>query len=239
MNKNIGDCLLCGLVGELTFEHVPPRAAFNNKRIKVQNHIHLTENTNPLFGKYSKAPRGFGGFTLCKSCNNTTGDWYAKDYTVFAHQAMKNIKSLSPRYWVDGKYNIKPLNVLKQVLTMFMSADKSKHLQSQTDLVHFILNRESQNLPTRFKIYMYSTLSPFYRMQGWCIVSEMSSETISKWAEINFKPFGFLFTEDSNAAHPDQLDISNFKNYKYDEYADILLRLPYLNVNSPEIGTYF
>ena len=233
----IGTCLLCGLEKELTFEHVPPRAAFNSNMIKIQNYIHLTENYNPLFGKFSKAPKGFGGYTLCKSCNNCTGEWYAKDYVDFAHQGMVNIKKLTSQYWSDGRYDIKPLNVLKQVLTMFISANKSLHIHSQTDLRNFILNRKSQDLPPNIKIYMYSTLSPYYRLLGWHMVKELGSTYW--WAEINFKPFGFLFTYNSLPAHPDQLDISDFKNYKYDEYADILLRLPNLNVNSYEIGTYF
>ena len=37
----IGTCRLCGARGELTFEHVPPKAAFNDRGVLLANLHHL------------------------------------------------------------------------------------------------------------------------------------------------------------------------------------------------------
>lgn len=237
-NTTIGICQLCSKHGELTFEHVPPRAAFNDKLIYIQNHEHLIEKSSYLYGKKNKSHRGFGGFTLCKTCNNNTGKWYAKDFVSFAHQGMKSLKSLpSPPYWVEGDYKIKPLNVLKQILTMFMSADKGGHLASQKDLVNYLLTTRSNHIPSRYKIFMYTTLSSHKRMLG--ISSSYDPELgIQVWAEINFQPFGYLLAENSDKAHRDMVDITKFSIYQYDEEINLRLRLPYLRVENPFIGLY-
>lgn len=234
-----GKCLLCGKLRDLTYEHIPPKSAFNQKGIKVQLSEHLLDIESPLFGKHKKAPKGFGGYTLCSSCNNSTGEWYAKDFSDFAQQGMKIIKEAKPQYWIEGNYKVKPLNVLKQMLTMFMSADKGGYLQSQRDLVDFILNKKSQDLPDRFNVYLYSNISPYYRMLGWCFVQDFKISTVTnRWSEINFKPFGYFLTENSPSAHIDQVNISHFKGFAYDEEAEIVLKLPYLRVSSPNIGIY-
>jgi hypothetical protein len=155
-----GTCAICGEHRKLSFEHVPPQSAFNNKPIFIQTYDHLLNKNSFLFGKKSKAIRGFGRYTLCESCNNNTGDWYARDFKDFAHQGMTIIENLEkPQQVVHGTYNIKPLNVLKQILAMFMSADSSGHLRSNKDLVNFILQRETVGLPPKFKVYIYSTLN--------------------------------------------------------------------------------
>lgn len=240
---NIGPCHLCGVHTELTFEHSPPKAAFNKNPIFMQGHEQLFETASPLFGKSSKSQRGFGGFTLCKSCNNNTGDWYAQDYTNFAQQGMgvlqsvaANSKNPTAPKWVEATYRIKPLNVLKQALVMFTTADKAGVFREDMGLRNFILHRNSTALPKKYKIFMYHTLSKHSRQQGYAVVYD--SGNINHWAEVSFKPFGFLLTIDSPPAHPLQLDITHFKNFRYECFVNTRLRMPYLNPASPMIGTY-
>ena len=72
-----GKCALCGAVGDLTFEHVPPQKAFNNLRtISLSwDEAMLLGPEAPVKGKIKQG--GVGGYTLCSSCNNDTGAWYA------------------------------------------------------------------------------------------------------------------------------------------------------------------
>lgn len=233
-----GNCAICGKYKKLTFEHVPPQSAFNNKPIYMQHHEHLFDEGSYLYGKKKRSSKGFGGYTLCEPCNNNTGDWYARDFGDFVHQGMNIIKSIKePQYFIAGNYSIKPLNVLKQIVTMFMSADKMGHLRSQNDLVDFILNKECQILPERFKIYLYSTLSSFKRMIGYSLVYDPILG-VQNWSEINFQPFGYLLAEDSKPAHKDMIDISIFSQFKYNEHKEVVLVTSYLNVDSPVIGLY-
>jgi hypothetical protein len=237
--KNIeGNCALCGQLKKLSFEHVPPQSAFNDKPIFIQAYEHLLDQESNLYGKKMRSNRGFGGYTLCEDCNKSTGNWYARDFIDFAKQGMEAILSLEiPQYLIKGTYIIKPLNVLKQIITMFMSADKSGHLRSQKDLIDFVLNKEVIGLPKKYKIYLYYTLSSKKRMIGYTIIYDPKLE-IQKWCEINFQPFGYLLAEESSAAHEHMSDISDFGNFNYDQKLSIELTTVYLNVESPEIGTY-
>lgn len=233
-----GNCCLCGKFSDLSFEHVPPQSAFNKKPIFIQNHDNLLNQSSPHFGKRMKSNQGFGGYTLCESCNNNTGAWYARDYAEFAKQGMDTIIALKSRqYSIQGNFDIKPLNVLKQILTMFMSADKSGHLCSQKDLVDFLLNKEETNFPSRFKVFIYWTVSLKKRFLGCSIVYD-ENLGIQKWAEINFQPFGYLLTEDSKPAHENMCDISDFHKFKYNEQKTLSFESVYLNVDNPIIGTY-
>ncbi len=69
----MGTCHLCGSYGELSFEHLPPKKAFNNCSVKHYNYfMGITQ------GNYNNqiSQKGLGGYTLCKSCNGNTGSWY-------------------------------------------------------------------------------------------------------------------------------------------------------------------
>ena len=237
-SKIEGNCALCGELKKLSFEHVPPQSAFNDKPIFMQTHEHLADKDSNLYGKKKRSNKGFGGYTLCETCNNNTGNWYARDFADFAHQGMEIIKGYeTPQYAIKGVYNIKPLNVIKQVLTMFMSADKLGHLRDQKELVEFILNKDVIGLPEKYKVYLYSTLSSNKRMMGYSVVWDPELG-VQKWAEINFQPFGYLLAEESGPAHKDMCDISSFGIKKYDERVSVEITTAYLHVDSPWIGTY-
>jgi hypothetical protein len=237
-----GNCALCGEFGKLSFEHVPPQSAFNNKPIFVQGYTNLVEKESRYFGKRMKNNKGFGGYTLCKRCNNSTGQWYAKDFANFAQQGMSILKdhideSNQVSYVIQGSYKIKPLNVLKQILAMFMSADKSGVLISDKELVNFILNKESKGIPSRYKVFLYSNHDSKKRMLGYS-VTYAGVRGVQKWSEINFQPFGYLLADESGSAHKNMCDISGFGNYTYNEEVQIIITTPYLMVTSPWIGSY-
>ena len=88
--KNIGQCCICGKESELTFEHIPPRAAFNNFNMKLYDFWGYLLRNNT---KYHPFQRGAGKYSLCASCNNRTGEWYGAAYAEFASQGMKYFKS--------------------------------------------------------------------------------------------------------------------------------------------------
>ena len=236
--KTVEDnCALCGEYKVMSFEHVPPKAAFNNEPIFVQGQVHLTDQSNSLYGKKMRSNKGFGGYTLCEACNNQTGAWYARDFVNFAHQGMKIIQTTGPQKIIQGHYKIKPLNVIKQILVMFMSADKGGYLRSQKGLVEFLMNKESVKMPDKYGVYMYSTLSAKKRMLGYSIFCD-PKRGVQKWSEINFEPFGYFLTEDSQPAHYQMCDITSFSKVSYDEELSVQISTAYLNVESPFIGDY-
>ncbi len=72
----------------MTFEHYPPQCAFNDIPVFRQGFEQLTSLGGHQFGVKQKSHKGFGGHTLCKSCNNNIGGWYSKSYCSFVEQAM-------------------------------------------------------------------------------------------------------------------------------------------------------
>lgn len=113
------------------------------------------EESSKVFGKMMKSQRGFGRYCLCAQCNNSTGNWYVKDFCEFTGQGL-NVLEESNSPVVEGYYTIKPLNVIKQILLMFVCADTSGVLRNHKGVTDYLLNKENQNFPEKINIYLYS-----------------------------------------------------------------------------------
>ncbi len=238
MKKIVGRCRICGQNKELTFEHVPPKSAFNSSPIRIQEYEHLVNSGSPLYGKSKRSNKGFGQYTLCQSCNNSTGQWYAKDFAQFVKQGMDILTNSDKKSrWIFGTYDIKPLNVLKQIMVMFMVADKSDFLLSDRNLSEYILEKENTALPSRYKVFIYSNYSSRKRMFG-IMASMKIGAGIQTWSEISFEPFGYMLAVDSESAHPNMLDITGFSQYDYGHNLPISMRTYFLNTDKPIIGYY-
>ena len=89
--KLVGICCLCLEERRLSFEHVPPEGAFNDRPV-------ILADINRLIGqdlyKHLEAQRGrqeqrgAGRHSLCERCNNDTGAWYVRAYIDFVQAAM-------------------------------------------------------------------------------------------------------------------------------------------------------
>jgi len=97
-----GVCHLCGETSKLSLERVPPEAAFNDQRV-LESDIHKLIGSDDLIkdltyptGRYKQ--RGAGKHTLCGSCNNKTGDWYARSYVQFCSSMISVVPHDSARY---------------------------------------------------------------------------------------------------------------------------------------------
>lgn len=236
--QQTGMCYLCGKVDKLSFEHVPPQCAFNNKPILVQGHEELVEENSYMYGKKRRSQRGFGKQSLCVSCNNNSGNWYAKDFCKFTEQGWEILKANKMPQYVLGSYEIKPLNVLKQILLMFVATDSSGVIGNIPGVREYLLNRENTNFPEKVNIHIYSNASPTKRMLGYCVVGDMDTQVISKWAEINYHPFGYFFTYDSPPPNEYMVNITDFTKVPFNKEYKMQLTTAYLKVENMFIGTY-
>src|SRR4051812_20841859 len=89
---SFGPCCICGVVTKLSFEHVPPRAAYNDQRVFEADVRALIAGKwdgqgQPSDGKWVQ--RGAGRETLCEKCNSDTGSWYGTPYVSWAKQAVE------------------------------------------------------------------------------------------------------------------------------------------------------
>jgi len=148
--KKTGICHLCGGYGELTFEHIPPRSAFNKTPVHVTEGIDVIGENGDLDEiKGIIYQGGYGKNTLCEKCNNNTGSWYGPAYADWVWQGLGYLLEdvNDPILYVP--FRIFPLKVIKQILCMFFSTNGPRFgiVNGLLKLSHFRSFKLSHFLP--------------------------------------------------------------------------------------------
>jgi len=127
--------------------------------------------------------------------------------------------------FICAEYPIKPLNVLKQILMMFVALESSGHLIKQPKLQSFLMERENKEMPKNIRVFAYMTSEislrnalSFSNMDGY----------MRTFGEISFNPFGFHIAIDSPPINRPYCEISNFSEFDFNQSSNIILPLQYL-----------
>lgn len=229
-----GNCRICGELLPSTFEHVPPKAAFNNQPVVVfgiQNWLLRDQDGAMPGGAYQQ--RGSGGPTLCIGCNSLTGTWYCPELSAWAQTGRHILSQLPPsgEWDLDPEpkmarvlfKSVYPLRFLKQIITMLFSANDAEFGQLHQELVSFVLNKEEISLPGRYGFYLALFWGPMARKVGlgWRInarTGEMDFLT-----EVAHPPFAYVMSVDAKRDVLPLGKISNFAAFRYDQKCDIEL----------------
>lgn len=156
-----GTCHLCLTEGPLSFEHIPPRSAFNDQPVHVKEFDDLVvgnrivDNGKP--GR--KQQRGAGKFSLCAKCNNETGKLYGDAYKSWAIQGLRHCHHATTAPSLAFNFQIYPLRVIKQIACMLVSVNPPGSLKANFELRRFVIDRERRFLPEGLRIYAYHTRS--------------------------------------------------------------------------------
>lgn len=232
-----GNCHLCGEFKELSFEHIPPKAAFNDRPILIQKHEHLFDKKSYIYGKSIRSNNGSGAFCFCENCNKNTGTWYARDFSEFVAQAYNHFdkaERISNTNLIE--FNFKPLNVLKQIITMFLAIEHSGFLKNDKELVNFILEKDNNSLPDKYQIYLYNTISNHKRLYG--IQWNNFNGRMNTHSEITFNPFGYFLTVNSLPPIDTMTNITDFKKFQFNEQKKFIIPLFYLKTDNMNLGQY-
>ena len=256
MARRIGKCRLCGKEGALSFEHVPPKKAFNNEHvIAYSTESWLTKKTV----RRQHFQGGAGAYTLCEQCNRTTGLWYATEFIrwskigadILAERDRQKDHSHNISEIAVTFSNVSPLRFLKEVVTCFFSVMNTNtdavFATANPELVQFVLNRDENNLPENYRFYL-----KLYRksiMRRYPIAGKISltytktGDNISilaavpeVFSEITHFPFVLIMTDDSEFL--DRTEFTYFKNYAYDDRIDVSLTLSIGQGANPYPGSY-
>ena len=247
-----GTCKLCGKYTVLTYEHVPPKAAFNNipvKQISGNEAIKsLCEDRLPwdlsnLYGRIQQ--RGKGGYYLCHSCNENTGAWYATYFVSFIHGIYYAISSAGGLHDETGiklsAESIRPLPIFKEIMVMFCNINHNcfgdKNLRS------FLLNRDSNIIDrNRYRVFCYIAKGPVIRTNGLsvnCYLSSSKEPMMVAISEITAMPLGFaLYIDMPNGYKPQGCEITTFSSFKYEETVKCEISFPVLETNIMFSGDY-
>lgn len=233
--KHFGKCALCGKECELTFEHIPPRAAFNSTPARPVSGMELLTEKN-LDGeermpwdiqglRYQNQQQGMGRYSLCAACNNNTGAWYGDAYVYFAnvaHAAITNRSDNDPDgITIQGVY---PLRFVKQVLSMFCSTCNVDGPLFDP-IKKFVLDKEAVGLDkSKYKLCMYFTKSTVHKQTGVMASMKFTNAGIESMAlvEITAYPLGFiLYFNPSETWGYSGTDITACADCGYDDKCDI------------------
>ncbi len=240
MGKVNGTCHICGRKGELSFEHVPPRAAFNDRRV-ISATFEQTINLGPDEEvKGTIKQRGAGGYTLCPKCNNDTGTWYAKDFVGWCYQGMEILIRAKGKPSLIYMHYVLPLRVIKQIVAMFLSVNSASFGQANPELVCFVLNKEAKFLPPKYRFFVYYNIEGRWRSAGFSVMvmGNLTRSTFCSLSEISYPPFGYVMTIDSDPPDARLFEISNFARFGYNDFSVLNLKLPVLPTHLGYPGDY-
>ena len=248
-----GNCHICQKHTKLSFEHVPPRAAFNNcPAVGKQISELINKNPDNYFEEKGRiSQRGFGDYTLCEKCNSNTGRWYGTAFAEWAHQGMDILEHAYRLPLLYYNFRISPLRVVKQIICMFFSITDDLFACNHPDLVRFVLNKNECYLNSDIRIFAYYKVGPHGRYIGGASIEKIRPDEINRntienlvrqtqsdrergrvLSEIACIPLGYVMTFGSKVPDDRLADISFFAKYRYDDYTSIPLRLPVLSVYS-------
>jgi hypothetical protein len=153
-----GKCRLCGVLGKLTYEHVPPKVTFNKEtRFKIIGFMEYIKEKHPL-DKIFKAKieqGGIGYYSLCQSCNNFLGTTYVPAYQRYSNSFIDCAKKKDFNAFELTIHDFTALKVLKQIISMFFSLNDEIFSENNRDLAEFVLDPSSQDLSNRYRVFNY------------------------------------------------------------------------------------
>jgi hypothetical protein len=231
-----GDCHICGLFGKLSFEHVPPQKAFNDRpvvKMEIEKYLEVGP-LGPVRGRTEQ--RGMGDYTLCERCNNRTGHWYGAHFVDWCYQGMYFLSRTGGRPSLVYLHYMFPLSILKQIVVMFFSVNSTRFRLANPELEWFVMNPERRYLNPKYRFFAYYNLSRGLRSTG--ISGVLMEGRVSTMSEIAFPPFGYAMTINSPPPDPRLFDITHFARYRYKEHAVVYLKLPVLPTVTPFPGDY-
>lgn len=214
----VGNCRLCGKKGQLTREHIPPRASGNTQRTQKQSLDDWinspTPGMVPTKGRIRQG--GIFGYTLCRSCNSFTGKHYGGEYKRWSERAREvlgriNIPALDQELGPFGdkvKFGttdepIYPGAFVRQVLSCMCSLSGSWNLAGKhPELRRIILEQSVEPLPKKLDVSIALFLGPNARASGPQLMIDAKTKTWRWVMELAYPPFAFFMTIESNLDDP-------------------------------------
>lgn len=239
--KRTGKCHICGEIRELTFEHIPPRSAFNSGNAKIYDYMDIHESGNNCWDftglKYTPYQKGVGKYTLCARCNNNVGTWYVVDYANFVmnlHNAIKGHSFSQDEGLLVYAKDIYPLRIIKSVLAMFCSLNHENFADCH-NIRKFLLNKTEKDLGGNCGVSMYLSNGSIMKQLPLSVIGKhdinypyTSFRTVS---EITWLPCGYIFDTD-RANNKENIDITDFSKFGYNEKIDMEIKLLAREVNT-------
>jgi hypothetical protein len=234
MARPRGTCRICGRnTAALTFEHVPPRSAFNNDETRVYG------LDDWLARSEENEMTGAGAYTLCAQCNNNTGAWYGTELRRAAQSAVRILRQLpldeldaklEPTWasvaFRQGATRPHPLRLIKQILAMLLATSPPELSTTHPELASFVLDRDATGLPERFQFYLALYAGPLARSTGVAQRLDIATGRADTLVEVAFPPYAYVMTIDSPGQEAiETANITSAVDVGYGQTADLEMDL--------------
>lgn len=227
-----GSCVLCGTHCNLTFEHVPPKYAFNrNTRYQTVPYLEILQSNNPLDLKFTSRIEqgGIGFYSLCSTCNSFLGNQYVTAYTSYSNSFIELAKRIPSNHFVIEMRDFETLKVLKQIVSMFLCINSWEFSSNHPELAKFVLNPNQTQLSSRFRFFVYLNTEGQLRNIPITITGSSTTNISIAASEITFPPLGHVMTVDFSGKLPFHQEITAFTKTTLDNKIDYrfeMYRLP-------------
>jgi hypothetical protein len=236
----IDECRLCGVTKPLSFEHVPPRGAYNSFprfRPDTKQFIAHKYQGGPAPAMIEE-PRGAGAYTLCEGCNNRCSR-YAREFIEWAVCWQTALDSTPAASSISASPITRRSRVMKEIVAMALSASPPKTGRINDGLRRYVWNTESKGLPAGIRVHAALTCDKDARQAAGGANVNMETGSASIFTEIAFAAFIFVMTlADSTAPDTRLLDISHLATAGYGDREPTPLTLSILRLHSHYQGTY-
>ncbi|REG86326.1 hypothetical protein [Algoriphagus antarcticus] len=242
MSRRIKDfCRICGKYSEMTFEHVPPKVTFNkNTKYKEVAFLTFFESKNPFEhnqkGKVEQG--GVGYYSLCSPCNSNLGSKYVSSFNRYSNSFINSAEKKDLNYFEIEMHDFEVLKVLKQTISMFLAMNSVLFSKRNKELADFVSNLYSQNLPEKYRIFIY--LNSEGQLRNLPLMTSVNfSFGLSVYAsELSFPPLGHVLTIGFDGDLPYHHEITHFKNYSIDEKTSVVFKMFRLPTHLPILLDY-
>ena len=235
-----GVCNICGHLRKLSYEHVPPHSAFNDRKVilsTADQYWNHGRKGGRIKGVHLQA--GHGVYTLCERCNNTTGGWYGASFADWCKEGFEFHDRTGGKATIIETHFIRPLPVIKQVVTMFLAMHGGEGLRDRhPDLVRFVLNRDANHLHPRYRFWVYYVAPGPLRKTPPCAILNIETGRITSGMEFSFPPYGYMITIDSTPQDDRLFEVSRFARYQFLDLERVVLNLRELPTHGPVLGDY-
>ena len=246
-----GACRICGEVGDLTFEHIPPKAAGNNQTVRSvpldRWAAHGRPGEFPRHG-WRQHQRGTGGYVLCGRCNSLTGRRYVPHFVELANWTLaslsgKGIWSL-PEAAVESADvaisvdPVRPGALGRQVLAMLLAVSGTAETAAKRPITRRILLEDYPAAPTDLRVFMTLYRGPGIRVLPVSAMVNLRLRQPQVITEVAFPPFAFIGLLAGPADPKFGVEITEWTELPSSSSAGLRLRLPVSSGHTPFPADY-
>jgi hypothetical protein len=234
-------CRLCSKKKRLSFEHVPPEAAYNNfPRFQPATRELIDHRVagGPI-PDIVEEPRGAGAYTLCGDCNSRCSR-YARHFVEWAVGWQNALDSDPAALSIRATQVCRRSRIMKQIAAMFLSANPPSMGEIHSDLRRFVWNAQFDGIPKEMRVLAALTRDKDARQAGVTGMVDSGSGANSVFSEIAFAPLILVLNfGDAKPSDARLRDITFFARAGYHENLTTELELNVLKLRDIYPGSYY